>query len=467
MSLKYRLIAWLTLLTLLVWAAMSLVLYQLAARELGEVFDAQLAQSARALVALVSSTANQDRMEHLQEVLQRLDPKELPRTHAQVEAGEEAPGAYERLFAYQILGADGRLRLRSGTAPETPFATHTGGFSEVQASGQRWRLFSLADAASGLVVHVGEQAEIREELAEYTIECVSPPVLVTIAGLVLGVWWVVTLALRPLLGLVGEIKTREPQDLRPLPLEPAPAEVAPLVDALNALLLRLEGAMERERAFTGDAAHELRTPLAGLRVQAQVALRATADADRQGALHRIIAGVDRATHLVEQLLLLSRLDMEEALDRPQAVDLQAIAEQVLDDLAPLSAGRRLEVHLSSVEEAVVSGDPAQLGVLMRNLLDNAIRYGPEAADVRVELGVIAQEVILAISDRGPGIPAGRRHELFQRFHRLGEALPTGSGLGLSIVRKIVELHRAQISFTDRPGGGLRVEVRFPRDAATA
>ncbi len=181
-------------------------------------------------------------------------------------------------------------------------------------------------------------------------------------------------------------------------------------------------------------------------------------------LGRIITGVDRATHLVEQLLLLSRLDMEDALAQPQPLDLKRVVEQALEDLAPLIAERRVSIRLVTAEETLVSGDSGYLGVLLRNLLDNAIRYGPEGAEVQLDLARNAEGVSLAVSDRGLGIPEARRHELFQRFHRLGQPLPTGSGLGLSIVQKIVELHGARIDLTDRPGGGLRVEVRFPREA---
>jgi len=463
-SLKYRLIAWLTLLTLAVWAAMSLVLYRLTVQELAEVFDAQLAQSARTLMALVSTNAGRGEMEKLQEVLGQLEPKHLPITHTLADELDEQPGAYERLIAYQVITHEGHLRLVSGSAPAQPFSSQTSGFSDVQLEGQRWRVFSLADPAQGLVVHAGEQGEIRDELAHYVVACLSPPVWLAIAALVLGVWLVVSPALRPLVGIVGEIKHRDPHDLKPLPVEPAPREVVPLIDALNSLFLRLQRAIETERAFTGDAAHELRTPLAGLRVQAQVALRATTDEDRRRALRQIIVGVDRASHLVEQLLLLSRLDNNEVLDHPEAVDLQGIAAQTRQDLTSFSSERRVEVHLTQTEPTPVLGDPAYLGVLLRNLLDNAIRYSPEGGEVWVELAGTPRAVTLRVSDSGPGIPSPRREDAFRRFRRLAEAGQVGSGLGLSIVQKIAELHRAEVSLAEPPGGGLRVEVRFPRGA---
>lgn len=463
MSLKRRLILWLIFATLAVWAGMSAFLYRDALHEVNEVFDAELAQSARLLLALVSVSAERGEMDRLQEMLPAMEPRYVATSHAQLEkeGQEDQPGVYERIIAYQVFGRDRGFRLRSENAPVEPLSLGTSGFDDTRIAGQRWRVFNLQDSKQGLILHAGEQFEIREELAEYVSRSLLLPDLMSLPALILIVWLAVSGGLRPLLALVNEVKRRDRYDLKPLLLSPIPVEVGPLVDALNALFQRLEHALENERSFTGDAAHELRRPLAALRVQAQVAARAQGDEVRRKALDQIISGVDRATHLVDQLLTLSRLDAADALQDLTRVDLYRTAASSVRELTRLALGRSVDVHIAGSEGIQILGDPVYVGLLMRNLLENAIAYSPPGGEVSVELGRSDAGALLMISDCGPGIPENEREKAFQRFHRLEDAAQKGSGLGLSIVRKIAELHRARVSLVDRPGGGLRVEVRFP------
>jgi signal transduction histidine kinase len=234
-----------------------------------------------------------------------------------------------------------------------------------------------------------------------------------------------------------------------------------LIAALNALFDRLRTSLEQERRFTADAAHELRTPLAAVKTQAQVALGATGEDERSRALGNVVAGTDRATRLVEQLLVLARLDPQKVLPHGQTVDLHELARQGVAELAPAAAAKGVEVSLAAGDAAPVAGDAVLLAVLLRNLLDNAVRYTPAGGEVEVSVRRTTGGVSLAVVDNGPGIPEAERGRVFERFHRVLGSGEEGSGLGLSIVRRIADLHRASVSLDAGPGGrGLRVEVRF-------
>ena len=244
----------------------------------------------------------------------------------------------------------------------------------------------------------------------------------------------------------------------------APDEVRPLVGSLNRLLGRVEAALEQERRFTADAAHELRTPLAALKTQAQVAKGAGEAAGRQHALDQVIAGCDRAAHLVEQLLTLARLDPQRAGQRHAPVDLRELAVQVLAELAPLALAKNIEIGLAEGPVGRVSGDALMLDVLLRNLVDNAIRYTPPGGEVSVAVERTGREIELSGTDDGPGIPAEERDKVGQRFYRILGSGESGSGLGLSIVLRIAELHGASVTLGEGRGGrGLRVGVRFPAE----
>lgn len=243
-----------------------------------------------------------------------------------------------------------------------------------------------------------------------------------------------------------------------------------MLDALNGLFGRVDRAMENERRFTADAAHELRTPLAALTAQAQVALRAQNAAERDHAIRQVEAGARRASHLVEQLLTLARLDPAAA-PAFAAVPLDVLATEICADHAPAALAKQITLELDAPERVLVVGQDAMLRVLLRNLVDNAIRYTPSGGKVGV--GVTAQKdaVILSIADDGPGIPAPEREKALHRFHRLAGQDIEGSGLGLSIVARIVELHGARLELGDRedghPGLVVRVILNHPPDSPAA
>jgi two-component system, OmpR family, sensor kinase len=282
-----------------------------------------------------------------------------------------------------------------------------------------------------------------------------------VLGLLL--WIGIGQGLRPLAALAGEVAQRDPDNLAPLAGR-APREVAPVIEQLNRLFARIERSLERERRFTADAAHELRTPVAGIKAQAQVARLAAGEGARNRALDQVVSGADRAARLVEQLLTLARLD---SADRSQLheCDLRELALQCVAELAPAALNKGVSLELAdgvSVQAPVIA---PLVQVLLRNLIDNAIRHSNAGSEVRVRVALQDGAAQLSVTDSGPGIPADQREKVLMRFYRLPEAGEGGSGLGLSIVQRIAEIHGAQLALAEAATGkGLEVHVRFPLQA---
>jgi len=385
--------------------------------------------------------------------------------------GEIAPGDAAALqdedldFVVQIWRFDGRVVYASRAHRALPSRTVLG-FADIVVDGQRWRSFGVA--ARDRVIQVAQPARIRQRLAaDAALRSVLPLLAVT-PLLAAALWWLVTHMLKPLKRVAAELRAREAESLKPVQADGLPDEVAPMVSALNAMLERLGHAFDGQRAFVADAAHELRSPLTALKLQAQLVRRAPDEAVRAEAIDALVAGVDRATRLVEQLLTLARQEPGAAAAPLQTVVLAPLARQVLADAGPLAQARGSTLELQADEQATVTGDPAALAVLLRNLVDNALRYTPAGGRVEVQLTREGPDVHLRVDDSGPGIPAAERERVFERFVRGSSAAPeTGSGLGLAIVRSIAWRHGATLALGDSPLGGLRVGLVFRRPMAGA
>jgi two-component system sensor histidine kinase QseC len=352
------------------------------------------------------------------------------------------------------------LLLRSPNAPYTPLTQQEYGFTDQSLRGESWRVFSLPDDSSPMVVQVGERHEVREALIHSIALRTMMPILVALPLLAVVIWIGVGRALLPLTKLAKQVENRAPSYLQPIESYGVPAEAKSLVASLNDLFGRLERAFDSERRFTSDAAHELRTPLAGLKTQAQVVLRSANEQNRQRAVRQLELGVDRATHLVQQLLTLARLDPDHGLTESSPVRLDDLLRLAHRDLTPVAQDKNIELRLGSIFTHEISGHADAISILLRNLIDNAIRYTPANGLVEVSMVRDANTVAMRVADSGPGIPAEEREMVFKRFYRrLGTEAP-GSGLGLSIVQRIAELHRAQIALNTSPHGGLQVDVIF-------
>ena len=399
--------------------------------------DAHLTQAAALLIAQTTGE------------LEEIETEHAPQLHK-----------YSRRVAFQIW-EHGQLRLHSINAPQTPLASHERGFSDSNIEGRRWRVFSSLDASGKLLIHVAEQAEVRDKLAREVAKNLLYPLLIALPLFALLLWLAVSRGLRPLASLTQEIALREPDNLAPLPVGAAPAEVLPLIDRLNRLFERIAASIQNERRFTADAAHELRTPVAAIKAQAQVARGAQDTTERIHALDSVIVGCDRAAHLIEQLLTLARLDslQKSALE---TCELQALAVEVIAEMTPLARQKNVQLELAEGEAATVQALPGLLRILLRNLIDNAVRYTPAGTLIQVRVDRAGGQPRISVSDNGPGIPAAERGKVLERFYRSLGTGEQGSGLGLSIVQRIAAIHGATLELASGEAGrGLRVDIAFP------
>lgn len=304
-----------------------------------------------------------------------------------------------------------------------------------------------------------ELLELRNELAGKITFTLLFPLLVALPVLAALLWWVIATSLRPLVKLTQAVASRQPNNLAPLDVS-APHEVTPLIERLNHLFTRIGKLIENERRFTADAAHELRTPVAGIKAQLQVAQGATDAAERNRALGNAMTGCNRATHLIEQLLTLARLE-NTATAALQPCPLRALAAEAIAEVAPAAVAAGIGLELREGEDISVNGLPALLQVLLRNLLDNAVRYTPAGTQVEVATGQQDGKPWLCVSDNGSGLPADELAKISQRFYRALGTSASGSGLGLSIVQRIADIHQAQLRIeTGRSGAGLSITLIF-------
>ncbi|EKD75692.1 MAG: hypothetical protein ACD_44C00049G0015 [uncultured bacterium] len=368
---------------------------------------------------------------------------------------------------YQILIWDkkGNLLLYSAAAPKISFKNLHEGFGDVYANGQPWRMFSLFNHYSKYNIAVLEGYDIRNELAQSITRDDIYIMLITYPLCGFLIWIIIGRGLSVLNKVAKEVANRAPAHLNPVDIDYVPIEIKPLVDELNRLFMRLQFAIEREKRFSGDAAHELKTPLAALKTQTQVALRAKDPSELRYILMNVISGVDRCTHVVQQLLTLSKLSPEaNAINDSIEVNLVKLTAEVVAQLAPIALEKDVEIVLNSEKGVVyVLANATALNILIRNLVDNAIRYTPSGGFIKVEIEVDQKNIILKVVDNGAGIPEELRERVFERFYRVLGNVSSGSGLGLAIVQQIANLHNAKIELlTPVSGQGLEVRVYFPK-----
>jgi two-component system OmpR family sensor kinase/two-component system sensor histidine kinase QseC len=333
------------------------------------------------------------------------------------------------------------------------------GYTDLSLRGEGWRAYGLQTQAG--VIQIAQPVRVRENLARAAALRVAIPLMFLLPVMVAFVAWIVGRGLLPIRHVTSELQRRDAHSLAPLTDRELPAEIAPLVSELNRLLARLQRAFSAQREFIADAAHELRSPLTALRLQLQLHDRAPDDSARFAARERLGAAVERAIHLVEQLLTLARSDPGPALPELAAVDLAAAAALGVSDCRVLALARHIDLGLDA-EPSEVQGDADALRTLVRNLVDNAVRYTPEGGRVHVVCRDQSGGALLEVEDNGPGIPLEDRTRVFDRFYRQRDATESGTGLGLAIVKAIADRHAARVALSGAASGGLSVSVRFPR-----
>ncbi|MDE2626785.1 MAG: two-component sensor histidine kinase [Burkholderiales bacterium] len=375
-------------------------------------------------------------------------------------AGEDATDDENFDFVVQVWTADGRSVFQSAARAALPRDTALG-FANVSAHGTTYRVYSMRSHAQ--TIQVAQDIAVRRETASTLALRMVAPIAVMAPLLMVLVWWVVSASVAPVSRVRRQVAERQADDLTEVSEAGLPDEIRPLVHELNLLFTRVRLAFEAQRSFVADAAHELRSPLAALKLQVQGLQRAGSDAAREVAVARLTAGIDRATRLVEQLLVLARQQASAATGaKPEPVSLADVSRLAVADAAPLAQARQIDLGLVHSDEGRISGHADALRILVRNLLDNAVKYTPAGGTVDLEVRRLDGALALSVDDSGPGIAEDDRERVLDRFYRIAGTPTTGSGLGLAIVKSITELHGAtlQLGHSQRLGG-LRVEVRFP------
>jgi two-component system sensor histidine kinase QseC len=439
-SLQRRLLTLVLGVVTIVWLATATLTWLDVRHELDELLDGHLAQAAAILVVQQGQEMDGDH-----------DSVDAPSLHR-----------YAPKVAFQVFH-EGQLAMRSTNAPQAAMAgddsDFRSGFETVQIGGVAWRVFSTYGAERDVHVYVGEEAESRSHILWAVLRSTLLPMAFALPLLALALWWAIHRSVAPMRRLGVTLEQRKPMELTPLEMDGVPTEIAPMVGALNSLFERIGKLLESERRFTADASHELRTPIAAIQAQAQVALGETDDALRRHALRRTLEGCNRAIRLVDQLLTLSRLEAS-AMPPMEIMDLATLVRRVIADLAPKAISKGQSLEFDCEAPCQVPGNETLLTVLVRNLVDNAIRYSPAQARITVSLRQSDNaKVTLQVDDSGAGLTDSDLKRLGERFFRVPGTDENGSGLGWSIVKRIAIVHHMQLAVARSEHlGGLGVTV---------
>lgn len=429
--------------------------------------DAQLSLVAYTVQAFLHTNTDPDYLENIQKKILQM-PKFLSRFNYNIPDQQDNFNLLIRSIQFEVRDNKGKIILHSYDSPTFSTApyVHEAGFSDIWQGDSHWRVFSVYDHKAGLHIMVTQKHDSRAELEdELTTDSVSITLLSCPLFGVL-IWIIIGRGLESLKRVRKELSYRAPNYLKPVAVEDLPSEIQPVIDELNRLFVRLHDAFDREKRFAADAAHELRTPLAALNAQTQVALRAQTEEERTQSLHKVLAGVERSAHVVSQLLTLSRMLPEATINDPEVLPLNKLAAEVIADLVPQALERDINIELIAPDTPCeIIGNKTSISILLRNLIDNAIRYIQEGGLIEVIVQCNQEHTILRVIDNGPGIPDELRERVFERFYRIIGNKSPGSGLGLGIVQRIVELHQAEIELqTPKHGSGLEVRIVFNKPA---
>ncbi|UIJ71354.1 ATP-binding protein [Aurantimonas sp. HBX-1] len=440
-SLKGRLFAILVLATGLVWALATVWIYVSTRAEVEHVLDARLMEAARMVSSLVDS-------QDIDVAVASLDRPAPPvRTGA----------SYERQLSCQIWSLTGSLIGKSDGAPETRLSDHRDGFSEREIDGETWRVFAVENQALGIQVLVGDNLDIRARLVRDVVKGLLLPMALVVPALGALIWFGVGRGMRPLDELAEGLRRRKADDLHPISADAAAAEIRPVATALNGLFERVRETRERERVFLAYAAHELRTPLAGLKTQAEISLRTDREDVRQAALAQIVTAVDRTSRLVRQLLATAEAEAVGAASGDDLVDLARFLRSMAAEHSAQAELRGIRLELLPPAAAVVvrASEPL-LALALRNIVENAINHSPPGAVVTVSWSAEA----IVVEDQGPGMPENEIARATERFFRGSARSPVGSGLGLSIAALCAERIGGTLLLENRQPHGLRVALRL-------
>lgn len=453
MSLQRRLLIYLLVCAPLVWGVALLASAERARHEVNELFDTEIIRLARQVQAMLAG---------LTSLPAGVPPNIVaPGNTAAAIQGAVAFGGEADLrdLSIAVWNAEGRLLLVDHEGVHLPHRADASGFVDLSLDGDDWRVFYLQSPDGEWLVAAGQRAYERDELVWSFLGSQLLPWLLVLPVLLVAMTWAVRQALAPVRMLAGELQDRDANDLRPVPVRAVPSELMPLLRAMNELFTRIEDTLARERRFTADAAHELRTPLAVLRAQWDVARGAVDAKERGEAESRLTAGLDRMDRLVTQMLALTRVEASDRLARETPIDWPPLVEELMNDVLRLAERRRVEIACewptSGAAAFPLRGDADLMAVLLRNLMDNAVRYAPADSAVTLRFGTDR----LSVENEGPPLPAEVLGRLGERFHRAEGQAESGSGLGVSIVQRIAALHGLILRYrTGATGHGVIAEL---------
>ncbi len=432
-SLRQRLLVILGGSIVAAWLATAFFSYLDTRQLIDEMLDTQLEQSADLLLVLLDRLPQGD-----------LDEAML------YEPGTDA----DQMIAFRVHGDAVSAVAETVGATDFPTDRWHPGFHDAVSDDHHWRVFGASDGA-GRFVEVALPHAVRAKFADRVAVHILHPLWIAVPLLAVLIWLSVRWGLKPLQVITSVVERRSPDDMRPLDIGAAPDEIRPLLEALDRLFVRIAALFERERRFAADAAHELRTPLAAIKTHAQVARQERNAGKCASALDGVIEGADRGTRLVEQLLVLSRLEQDAIVGATEPVNLSDLVIECVAVIAPKAAADGVDLGAADMlcVQAVVIGNADLLRIMLRNLLDNAVRYTPKGGEVTASVHTTDQAVILRIADGGPGIPPNLRDRVFDRFYRVAGSGQQGCGLGLSIVSRIADLHGGTVNFEGGTGKG--------------
>lgn len=433
--------------------------YFLDRKDIQEHLDILMAMSTLSYQALIGDDLHQRHIQKLQNNL-----NEVPQQMYSYFKNQSAYAEYINKFNFQVWTFDNRILLQSQSQSLIPLNTDMQGFQDLTINDQKWRVFSAHNNDAEIKTILGEQYTTRNELGKKITKDDLLIMLLTFPLTGFLIWLIISRGLQSLEKVASEVANRAPSHLEPVNIKEVPDEIRPLVDELNNLFFRLKQGFEREKRFAADAAHELRTPLAALKTQAQVALNTDDINEKNKALQKLIASVNRSAHVVQQLLTMSRL-VPESFDITQEADvnLTTVAREVLAMLATTAIEKNIELEFESEDVPSIKGNATALSIMIRNLVDNAIRYCRENDKVIVKIYPDNGHVVLEVSDTGPGIPVEFKGRVFERFFRVLGTKASGSGLGLAIVKQICDLHNAEITLENYADTtGLSFKIYFDK-----
>jgi two-component system sensor histidine kinase QseC len=443
-SLRTRLLVLLVAMTLLVWATAAVWVGIHTRTEVQRVLDRRLVEAAGMVASLVDDA-------------QGLGARQQSRL---IRFGQ-----YNRQLSCQIWSLDGRLLARSSSAPAEPLAGRGTGMTERSIGSDVWRVYTIVDARNGVRVSVGDNLRVRQRLIRDVLTGLILPALGGLIALALLIGLGIDAGLRPLRDLTRRLRQRDPSDFSPLAIAGTTAEIAPLVEAIDLRSQKLAHLRESERQFIANAAHELRTPLAGLKAHAQVARRTTDPQVRSSSLASIEQAVDRSARMVEQLLDLAREEGRQTHSEAEWNDLGVVVGALADEFHVLLGKRKIGISLSSAAHSTtVLANCEELSLALKNLIKNALDHAPTDTRVTVDLVRSGDEAGIAIADDGPGIAPAELTAVRERFVRGSGAAGSGSGLGLSIVDLTVERMGGRLELGNLPTRGLQAIVWLPAGA---